>query len=104
MLVTPAATARLSTNWAETMTAVAVGVGVSSSLIGLTFSYHLATPPGPTIALVTVAWFAGAALVARRPRQTANARSAGPAPALPEEHSGGGSTPHPPHPTSNSAS
>ena len=41
----------------EAMTVLAVAIGVSSSLIGLTASYHLATPPGPTIALVTVAWF-----------------------------------------------
>lgn len=55
MLITPAATARLITNRIETMTAVAVCVGVTSAVSGLTISYHLATPPGPSIALVTVA-------------------------------------------------
>ena len=62
MLITPAATARLLTNRIETMTAVAVAVGVTSALSGLTASYHLATPPGPTIALVTVVFFAMAAV------------------------------------------
>jgi ABC-type Mn2+/Zn2+ transport system permease subunit len=57
MLITPAAAARLVTNRVETMTAVAVIIGVTSALGGLTASYHLATPPGPTIALATVAWF-----------------------------------------------
>ncbi|MGF1668131.1 MAG: metal ABC transporter permease, partial [Acidimicrobiia bacterium] len=57
MLVTPAAAARLITTRVETMTAVAVGIGTSSALGGLTLSYHLGTPPGPTIALTTVAWF-----------------------------------------------
>lgn len=58
MLVTPAAAARLVTRRVETMTAIAVLIGVSSALGGLTASYHLSTPPGPTIALATVAWFA----------------------------------------------
>ncbi len=68
MLITPAATARLLTNRIETMTAVAVGVGVTSAIAGLTISYHLATPPGPTIALVTVAWFAAATVASQFPR------------------------------------
>jgi ABC-type Mn2+/Zn2+ transport system permease subunit len=63
MLVTPAAAARLLTTRTGSMTAVAVGIGVTSSLGGLTLSYHAATPPGPTIALVAVAWFAVAAAV-----------------------------------------
>jgi ABC-type Mn2+/Zn2+ transport system permease subunit len=57
LLVTPAAGARLVTERIGTMTAVAIGVGVTSCLGGLTLAYHLATPPGPTIALLTVAWF-----------------------------------------------
>jgi len=60
MLVTPAATARLVTDKITTMTAVAVGLGVSSALGGLTLSYHTASPPGATIALVA----AGQLLVA----------------------------------------
>jgi ABC-type Mn2+/Zn2+ transport system permease subunit len=63
MLVVPAATARLVTQRVETMTAVAIAVGVLSAVVGLTASYHLATPPGPTIALATVACFAVAATV-----------------------------------------
>lgn len=58
LLITPAASARLVTNRVETMTALAVVIGVSSALGGLTASYHLATPPGPTIALTTLVWFA----------------------------------------------
>jgi ABC-type Mn2+/Zn2+ transport system permease subunit len=71
MLVTPAATARLLTNRIETMTAVAITIGVISSLLGLTLSYHLATPPGPTIALVTVVAFAAATLATLPRRHTA---------------------------------
>lgn len=67
MLVVPAAAARLVTQRIETMTAVAVGIGVLSALVGLTASYHLATPPGPTIALVTVACFGLATVLALRP-------------------------------------
>jgi ABC-type Mn2+/Zn2+ transport system permease subunit len=71
MLVTPAAAARLVTDRVESMTAVAVGMGVTSALGGLVCSYHLGTPPGPTIALVAVAWFGVAAglreLRTRRP-------------------------------------
>lgn len=67
MLVVPAATARLLTQRIETMTVVAVGVGVLSALVGLTASYHLATPPGPTIALTTVACFGVATAVTLRP-------------------------------------
>lgn len=62
MLITPAAAARLVTRRVETMTALAVLVGTTSALGGLTASYHLATPPGPTIALGTVVWFAACAL------------------------------------------
>jgi len=70
MLITPAATARLLTNRIETMTALAITVGVTSAIAGLTISYHLATPPGPTIALVTVAWFAGATIASLRSGQS----------------------------------
>jgi ABC-type Mn2+/Zn2+ transport system permease subunit len=58
MLITPAAAARMVTHQVGTMTAVAIGIGVTSALGGLTLSYHLATPPGPTIAMVAVGWFA----------------------------------------------
>lgn len=66
MLVTPAATARLVTNRITTMTGVAVGLGVTACLGGLTLSYHLASPPGPTIALVAVALFVVVATLASR--------------------------------------
>lgn len=71
ILVTPAASARLCTRRIPTMTAVAVGLGLFATVGGLTASYHLATPPGPTIALVAAgcfaAVFAGSART-RRPR------------------------------------
>lgn len=80
MLVTPAAAARLVTERAESMTAVAIGIGVGSCVAGLTLSYHLGTPPGPTIALMAVACFVVAA-VASRSGITSAGRSAGSAPA-----------------------
>ncbi len=58
MLVTPAATARLLTDRVSTMTVAAIGLGLSSSLGGLTLSYHLASPPGATIALVAASQLA----------------------------------------------
>lgn len=75
MLITPAAAARLVTHRVGTMTALAVVIGVSSTLAGLTLSYHLATPPGPTIALVAVGWFTIAALWSAVPVVTARRRS-----------------------------
>lgn len=57
MLVTPAATARLLTHRIATMTAVAVAVGLAAAVGGLTLSYHLASPPGATIALTAAALF-----------------------------------------------
>ncbi len=57
MLVTPAATARLVTQRLGTMTAVAVGVGLLAAVGGLSLSYHLASPPGATIALVAASIF-----------------------------------------------
>jgi len=58
ILVTPAASARLCTHRVSTMTALAVSLGVASTVGGLTLSYHLGTPPGATIALVAAAGFA----------------------------------------------
>ncbi len=63
MLVTPAAAARLLTARTSTMTAAAVAIGVVSAALGLTASYHLATPPGATVALAAVAALAIAFLV-----------------------------------------
>jgi len=68
MLVTPAAAARLVTERVAPMTFVAIAIGVVSCLGGLTRSYHLATPPGPTIALVSVGWFVLATVMSRRHR------------------------------------
>lgn len=68
LLVTPAAAARLVTRRTGSMTALSVGIGVTSSLGGLTISYHASTPPGPTIALVAVGCFA-VALASTWPRR-----------------------------------
>jgi ABC-type Mn2+/Zn2+ transport system permease subunit len=78
MLVTPAAAARLVTDQVSTMTVVAVAIGVGSCLGGLTLSYHLGTPPGPTIALIAVVCFVLASLLTRARSATGSvARSAG---------------------------
>jgi len=83
MLVTPAATARLCTRRVSTMTAAAVGLGVAATVGGLTASYHLATPPGPTIALTAASGFAVvfAATALRRTtgRHPRRSRTTGPA-------------------------
>jgi ABC-type Mn2+/Zn2+ transport system permease subunit len=65
LLITPPSAARLVTNRIGSMTALAVLIGLSSALGGLTVSYHLAIPPGPTIALCTVVWFLGLMTTAR---------------------------------------
>lgn len=70
MLITPAAAARLVTSRVETMTIVAVVIGFTSALGGLTAGYHLATPPGPTIALATIVWFGACVAAERYRRQT----------------------------------
>lgn len=54
MLIVPASTARMMTERVSTMTAAAIGFGVTSAIVGLTLSYHLSSPPGATIALVSV--------------------------------------------------
>jgi len=54
MLVVPASTARMLTDRVSTMAAASIGFGVTSAVGGLTLSYHLASPPGATIALVAV--------------------------------------------------
>lgn len=69
ILVTPAATARLCTHRISTMTAVAVGHGLLASVGGLTLSYHLASPPGATIALLAAAGFALTFVLTSRPRR-----------------------------------
>jgi ABC-type Mn2+/Zn2+ transport system permease subunit len=57
MLVVPASTARMFTQRTSTMTGAAIGLGVVASVGGLTLSYHLASPPGATIALMAVTMF-----------------------------------------------
>jgi manganese/iron transport system permease protein len=68
MLVNPAATARLVTTRASTMTLAAVAFGVTSAVVGLTASYHLSSPPGATVALASVTELA-VVLVASHPRR-----------------------------------
>lgn len=59
MLVTPAATARLTTRTLRSMTLVAAMLGVVEGVGGLILSYHLGSAPGATIGLVAAAVFAG---------------------------------------------
>lgn len=54
VLIVPAAAARLVTDTALKMTVVAVLFGLTSSTLGLTASYHLASSPGATIAVTSV--------------------------------------------------
>jgi len=58
MLVTPAATARLSARDLKRMTLWGVGFGVSEGVVGLMIAYHLSSAPGATIGLVAAAVFA----------------------------------------------
>jgi ABC-type Mn2+/Zn2+ transport system permease subunit len=56
MLVTPATTARLLTNRLPRTIVLSSTFGVASGVVGLTLSYHFATPPGATIALTAALW------------------------------------------------
>lgn len=58
MLIIPAATARPLCRTPERMAMVALGVGISSILIGLACSYFADTPTGPTIVCVAAMLFA----------------------------------------------
>jgi ABC-type Mn2+/Zn2+ transport system permease subunit len=65
MLVVPANAARLLARTTIGMTAIAVALGVTAALAGLTASYHLATAPGATTALTAVGLLVVALLVTR---------------------------------------
>ncbi len=72
LLVVPAATARLWTRTTFRMTVTASMIGMVSTFLGLTLSWHANTPPGASIALVCV----GALLIsflATMPRRGAQA-------------------------------
>lgn len=62
LFVVPAAAARLWTRTVLTMSAVAVAFGLTSTVVGLTASFHAGTAPGATIALAAVALLAGSFL------------------------------------------
>lgn len=68
LFVVPAAAARLWTQTAEAMSALAALLGLAAALGGLHLAYHLATPPGATVALVAVALL-GASVAATLPRR-----------------------------------
>ncbi|MCP9490102.1 MAG: metal ABC transporter permease [Solirubrobacteraceae bacterium MAG38_C4-C5] len=68
LFVVPAAAARLWTATIEAMSAVAAALGLGASLAGLHLAYHLATPPGATVALVAVALL-GLSVAATLPRR-----------------------------------
>lgn len=57
LLVTPAATARRFSNKPEQMALFAAGIGVLSVVSGLSVSWYLDTPTGPSIVLCTVLAF-----------------------------------------------
>ena len=76
LLVTPAAAAALVTRRFARATAVAAGVSVFSSFVGLLLSYHLRVPSGAAIVLTAVAAFAAcSAIVAIRRATSAVAAS-----------------------------
>lgn len=62
LLIAPAATSRLFFNRASTITAGAVGIGLTAIVGGFIVSYHADLPPGPTITLVATAVFVAAYL------------------------------------------
>ncbi len=68
LLVIPAAAARLWTRTVAAMSVLAAVLGVASCLIGLTVSFHAASAPGATIALVAVALLA-VSFIATLPRR-----------------------------------
>lgn len=68
LLVIPAAAARLWTRTVAAMSVLAAVFGVASCLIGLTVSFHAASAPGATIALVAVALLA-VSFIATLPRR-----------------------------------
>lgn len=61
-VVIPAALARLVTRSFAVMLALATGVGVASSVVGLYVSFHAGPPSGPAIVLTGAALFAVVAL------------------------------------------
>ena len=70
MLIIPAAAARPLTRSPEAMAAGAVLIAVVAVLLGLSASYHLDTPTGPSIVVAAIFAFSGSALVGlslRRP-------------------------------------
>lgn len=72
LLVVPAATARLWTRTAFRMTVVASMIGMVSTFLGLTLSWHVNSPPGASIALVCVSALV-VSFVATMPRRVAQA-------------------------------
>ncbi|MDX6682583.1 MAG: hypothetical protein QOG94_2622 [Solirubrobacteraceae bacterium] len=67
LLVVPAATARLLTTSLSALLSTSVAVAAAESIAGLLLAYHLDLPPGPAIAIVGGAAFAGAALASAAP-------------------------------------
>jgi len=64
-LVIPAAAARMMARTFAGMTVLSILIGVTSTVVGLTLSYHLDVPSGATIILVQAAFFIGALLFRR---------------------------------------
>lgn len=77
LLITPAATASLLSRRIETVTALAVVLGLMATWAGLYAAYYLSTPPGATIVTAATLQFAFVLLL-RRWRRPAKAAGAGP--------------------------
>ena len=81
MLVTPAATAQLLTVRFGTLVALAVAIGIGSSIVGLYVSYWLDVASGATIVLVQTALFLVALVLGPRTGLLSRRRQTGRRPA-----------------------
>jgi ABC-type Mn2+/Zn2+ transport system permease subunit len=92
-VVVPGAFARLVSRSLGVMLAIATGVGVASSVVGLYASYHADVPSGPAIVLTATAFFLVAFVVTaaggRRLRRAAGSAGTVPRPAAARESSSG---------------
>lgn len=78
MMVVPVACALVVARSWHTLVAVACGVGVASSAVGLTISFYLGLKPGGTIVLVAIAVLALLALITRAQTLIAASRTSQP--------------------------
>lgn len=88
IMIVPVAAAQQLTNSFRSTAIAAVGLGLACSLAGLTTSFSLDVPPGPTIVLLALAVFVVAAVIAV-PLRRRRTRHPHPEPHSRDEHSHG---------------